>query len=170
MKPVSVNSGAEAYQLLVQAAEHKAPYALVLTDLHMPEMDGFQLAARIQGAAALSALAVVMLTSGEYRGNRALSRASGISAYLPKPVRQLELKAAIVAAVSGRVHEQTESFTSQSRQAATTPLHILLAEDNPVNQRVAVRMLERAGHSVVVAADGKAASRFNGNSKNSTAY
>ena len=157
MKPTSVVSGAEAYQYLLQAADRKAPYSLVLTDLHMPDMDGFGLAASIKSTPALSGLAVVMLTSGEYRGDRALSRASGVSAYLPKPVCRIELKAAIIAALSGRAREQTKSLSTHVSQVTRTPLKVLLAEDNPVNQRVAVGMLEKAGHSVIVAADGKAA-------------
>jgi two-component system sensor histidine kinase/response regulator len=99
---------------------------------------------------------IMMLTSGEQKGDIQRCRELGIAAYLTKPVRRAELRSAIVRAVTGRI---APSMTQAlARQASAVPagakMRILLAEDNIVNQRVAVRILEKQGYSVVVASNG----------------
>src|SRR6185437_13622686 len=128
---------------------------LVLTDVHMPEMDGFELVERILGTPNLTNAFILMLTSGEHLGDLARCRELGVSAFLTKPIRRAELRTAIVAAISGRSrHSQTTrdllelaDRTAQPTSARSGAL-ILLAEDNLVNQRVACAILEKAGHTV----------------------
>jgi len=104
----------------------------------------------------------MMLTSGEVSGDIKRCRELGVSAYLTKPVRRAELHAAIVKVVTGRpvssvvstpVRRASDAAPAGAKPVGTT-LHILLAEDNIVNQRVAVRVLERQGYEVVVASNG----------------
>jgi two-component system, sensor histidine kinase and response regulator len=136
----------------------------VLTDLHMPGMDGFQLAEQIKHSLSLAEAVILMLTSGEQQGDLARCRELGISIYLTKPVRHAELRAAILRALSGQagvIVEATGASLSRKQSLrktdATAALHILLAEDNLINQRVAVSILEKAGHRVKVANNGKQA-------------
>ena len=158
MKAVSVESGELALAQLSDAHQAKTPYRLVLTDMHMPKMDGFALIERIRQKPELSAATIMMLTSAGHRGDAARCKELGVSAYLLKPIRQSELREAI-----GRVlgAEQSDGaiplITRYSLQDAREPgssLKVLLAEDNLVNQRLAVRLLEKRGHRVVVAANG----------------
>jgi two-component system sensor histidine kinase/response regulator len=158
MKPTSVNGGATALAQLSAAREAGAPYNLILTDMHMPDMDGFALIEQIRQRPELAAATIMMLTSAGHRGDAARCQELGVSAYLLKPIRQSELREA-VARVLG-AHECDGAIpliTRFSLQDAREPdayLSVLLAEDNLVNQRLAVRLLEKRGHRVVVAGTG----------------
>jgi CheY-like chemotaxis protein len=127
----------------------------------MPDMDGFQLAERIHATPNLANAVILLLTSGEHIGDLARCRDMGISVYLRKPVRRAELRAALVAVLAGEAphleHAETEEVLTidRLRKRHGQGLHILLAEDNLANQRVARTILEKAGHSVVVAETGK---------------
>ncbi len=130
----------------------------------MPEMDGFELAERIKASPHLADTVILMLTSGEQRGDVTRCRELGISVYLTKPVRRAELHSALVQGLAGqpRTRIATEAEPVAAPEApqetrAGSSLHILLTEDNRVNQRVAMRILERAGHSVVIAGNGREA-------------
>jgi two-component system sensor histidine kinase/response regulator len=161
MKSTSVEDGEEALVLLSSAQNAGEPYALVLTDMHMPKMDGFGLVERIKDRPELHAPTIMMLTSAGHRGDAERCRELGITAYLLKPIRQSELREAIARVLGAR--EQTGSIplvTRYSLQDAHDPqavLRVLVAEDNPVNQRLAVRMLEKRGHRVTIAGNGRAA-------------
>jgi signal transduction histidine kinase/CheY-like chemotaxis protein len=164
MRPTAAASAQEAISLMRSAADRGHPFHLVLTDLHMPGMDGFQLAEQIQHSPSLAEAVILMLTSGEQRGDLARCRELGISIYLTKPVRRAELRAAILRALSGpagAIARTTGASRSESpflrKTDATVALHILLAEDNLVNQRVAVSILQKAGHRVTVANNGREA-------------
>jgi signal transduction histidine kinase/CheY-like chemotaxis protein len=165
MKPASAATGLEALSMLRGAAERGDPYALVVTDCHMPEMDGFDLAARIRNSPHLTDAVVMMLTSGEQRGDIARCRELQILVHLTKPVRRAELRAAIALALAGRSssREQAVSTAIPHQISSGTPEHsrlrILIAEDNLVNQRVALRILEKQGHTVVLAGNGRQALR-----------
>jgi signal transduction histidine kinase/CheY-like chemotaxis protein len=153
MRPVEAESGSAAIRMLEEAS-----FPLVLTDVQMPEMDGFQLAERIRRRHR-SAL-IAMLTSHTAAGDVARSRELGIDAYLTKPVAQAELRKAIAKVLSHAPRVTPAPLppkpASESSKSAAA-LRILLAEDNPVNQKVALRMLEQQGHSVALAGDGRAA-------------
>jgi signal transduction histidine kinase/CheY-like chemotaxis protein len=172
-RPMPAASAQEALSLMRRASERGHPFALVLTDAHMPEMDGFDLATEIKKSPVLAESVVLMLTSGQQRGDLARCRDLGVSGYLTKPVRRAELRAAIAGAFASHSRRQKIDGQSPIRTTApqialpNTPIglrtevgprsHILLAEDNVVNQRVAVGILEREGHHVVVAGTGSEA-------------
>jgi signal transduction histidine kinase/CheY-like chemotaxis protein/HPt (histidine-containing phosphotransfer) domain-containing protein len=158
MRPTVVDGGAAAFRALIDANQRQDPFALVLLDANMPEMDGFEVARRIGAEPNLGGATIMMLSSsGQYdESNRC--REAGIATHLTKPVDQRDLLSAI-----GRV------LSRDSGQRAPLPpsmlpgepperrLHVLLAEDNPVNQRLAASLLGRRGHKVTIAANGREA-------------
>ncbi|HZY63989.1 MAG TPA: response regulator [Edaphobacter sp.] len=161
MNATSVSDADKALTALTTALEANEPYGLILTDMHMPKTDGFGLVQQIKQRPALCASTIMMLTSGGQRGDAARCGELGISAYLVKPVRQAELREAISRVLTpkeqiGAVPMITQSVLESDRDPQKT-LHILLAEDNPVNQKLATRLLEKRGHKVVLAANGKQA-------------
>src|SRR6266446_1473136 len=161
MKPTSVEGGEEALAQLSTARAAAEPYALILTDMHMPMMDGFSLVERIRQRPELSTATIMMLTSAGHRGDAARCEELGVSAYLLKPIRQSELREA-VARVLGTNEQEGEiplitRYSLQGSQEPSASLRILLAEDNLVNQRLAARLLEKRGHTVVVAGNGREA-------------
>ncbi len=160
MRPSSAAGGMEALGMLRQASERHDPFALVVTDCHMPEMDGFDLARRIRNSPHLTEAVVMMLTSGMQSGEVQRCRELGICIHVTKPVRRAELKAAI-SKVMARVHKpRVDAGPSpvEPVPALAPPrdsgMRILLAEDNIVNQRVALRILQKEGHRVTVANNG----------------
>ncbi|HEY6491168.1 MAG: response regulator [Terracidiphilus sp.] len=161
MRPTCVESGAEALRELMGACESGDPYRLVLTDMHMPEMDGFSLVEQIRNRPEVSAATVMMLSSGAHRGEMSRCRELALSASLTKPVRQSELRDAIARSLDRRDPQSTVKtiFPATDRRAtkATSALHVLLAEDNTVNQRLASRLLEKRGHTVTIANNGQEA-------------
>lgn len=158
MRPVAASSGPAGISALQAAAAASRPFPLVLLDLNMPEMDGFAVAARIRDTPNLAGATVMMLTSSTQRDDAKRCRELGISSYLVKPVRQAELLEAMIQALG--VHAQTSQRVREepkNTEVAAKSLRILVAEDNPVNQTVAIRLLQKHGHSVVIASDGKEA-------------
>ena len=157
----STESGEKALKLLVEARASGVPYTLMLTDMHMPEMDGFTLAENIRQKSELSTATIMMLTSAGNRGDGAQCQKLGIAAYLLKPVRQVELREAIALALVGKNQKgATPLITRYSLQdagASAAKLHVLLAEDNPVNKRLASRLLEKRGHQISLASNGREA-------------
>ncbi len=158
MKSTSAQDGEEALAKLSEAQEASAPFALILMDMHMPEMDGFELIERIRQGKDSSTATIMMLTSAGHRGDAARCQELGVAAYLLKPIRQSELREAIARVLGAR--EQKEAIPLITRYSLldarepSSSLRVLLVEDNPVNQRLASRLLEKRGHSVVVAGNG----------------
>jgi signal transduction histidine kinase/DNA-binding response OmpR family regulator len=149
------DGGREALSELVSACRAGDPYKLVLTDVNMPEMDGFTLVEQMRRNPELSAVAVMMLSSASQRGEAERCRQLGILAYVFKPIRKRELLTAILAALEqSSATFPTPVITEAERPVEGKGLRILLAEDNRVNQIVATRMAEKMGHSVVVAGNG----------------
>ena len=159
MKPVLAESGETALQALHEAATAEGPFRLVLVDSHMPGMDGFALVERIRENPAFAASTFMMLTSVGQRGDAARCRRLGVSAYLSKPIGQTELLDAVlrVLAIHPTSCGNTSLITQHSLAEQRRHLRILLAEDNPVNQRLAIRLLEKQGHSVVACNNGREA-------------
>jgi two-component system sensor histidine kinase/response regulator len=159
MKPTLASGGHAALDLLKKARDNNEPFPLVLTDAHMAEMDGFTLADRIRQDAKLAGATIMMLTSGGQRGDAARCRELGVAAYLTKPIRQAELREAILTVFGAKPHAHQESglVTRHSLRERRRGLRVLLAEDNAVNQQLAVRLLEKRGHTVVKAPNGRLA-------------
>jgi signal transduction histidine kinase/DNA-binding response OmpR family regulator len=161
MESTSVESGAEALEHLSAAWDAGEPYDLILTDLNMPVMDGFTLVERIRQLSNLSAATIMMLSSGGNRGDAARCQQLGMAAYLMKPIRQAELREAIVRVLGARnldgVMPLITRYTLGSAVEPPAGLRLLLAEDNPVNQLLMTRLLEKRGHHVVLAANGREA-------------
>src|SRR5215471_15641174 len=157
MKPTLANSGTEALNALEKENSTNS-IALVLLDVHMPDMDGFAVAEQIRNSYKHQGIRVILLTSGSRPSDVARCRELGISQYLSKPIKQSELFDAIITAMAehSQKPERCES-ASASIQPSEHSLRVLLAEDNPVNQTLAVRILERLGHSVQVVNNGKEA-------------
>ncbi len=159
MRPTAVESGPAALTALERARAAGEPFALVLLDGMMPEMDGFTLAERIQQEPGLVGAALMMLSSAGRREDAARCRQLGVAAYLTKPVRQSTLLDSILTALgqSKPAEEQAEPAIQPARSDNGRPLRILLADDNPVNQKLGVSLLVRRGHTVAVAGNGREA-------------
>jgi two-component system sensor histidine kinase/response regulator len=153
--------GNQALEELSAASATATPYALLLTDLQMPDMDGFSLVEQIRERKDLSAVAIMMFSSAGRRGDGARCQQLGVSAYLLKPIRQSELRGAILRVLgAGDKKAQLSLVTRYTLHVGDAPpisLRILLAEDNLVNQRLAMRLLEKRGHKVTLAANGREA-------------
>jgi PAS domain S-box-containing protein len=164
MEPVLAASGRAALEILSQAAQAGEPFPLALIDVQMPEMDGYTLAEKIKQDPDLSGTTLLVLTSSGQPGDANRRRELGINAYLTKPIKQADLWKAIMQALGRPLTTEEPSIP---QRAAAEPavswlqagrrLRILLVEDNLVNQKLAVRLLEKRGHHVVVADNGLAA-------------
>ncbi len=157
--PAVVSSGSAALAAVERARAGGAPFALVLTDSEIPGIDGFTLCERIKSDPANAGTTLIMLSSAGRPGDAARCCAIGISGYLSTPVTEGELLDAILTATSAlpKPGQQPHLVTRHVLRERRHRLRILLAEDNVVNQRLAVRLVERQGHAVVVAGTGRAA-------------
>ncbi len=158
MRPHVVSGAEDALRHLRDASRAGQPFPLLLTDANMPDVDGFTLIERVKQEPDLASITIMMLTSGGERGDAARCRALGVTAYLTKPIRQSELLDAILTSLGGpSVGPAGGLVTVHSMRENRRPLRILLAEDNVVNQTLAIRLLEKRGHSVVLAVNGRKA-------------
>jgi two-component system, sensor histidine kinase and response regulator len=161
MRPTTVSSGEQALLYLDHAHQSGDAYGLILTDMHMPGLDGFGLVERIKEHPEVRPATIMMLTSGGQRGDASRCGELGIAGYLLKPVRQVELREAIVRVLESECPSaatlRSPAYPVRAETKLGAALHILLAEDNQVNQKVAARMLERRGHEVTVASNGNEA-------------
>jgi signal transduction histidine kinase/CheY-like chemotaxis protein len=158
MKPTAVDGGRAALQAIEVAKNAGYPFPLILLDGQMPEMDGFTLAEHIHKDHELANATIMMLTSAGHLGDAARCLELGISAYLVKPIRQGELLDAICRVLDGKAQKKPEPLvTRHTLREEKHRIRILLAEDNVINQTLAVRLLEKRGYSVTVAPDGQAA-------------
>jgi CheY-like chemotaxis protein/nitrogen-specific signal transduction histidine kinase len=157
MRPRLAESGLVALQTL---REGEGPFAVILTDLNMPDMDGFTLVEQLRQSPELAGEAkLIMLTSAGQRGDAARCRELGVAAYLTKPVSQPELFEAIVRVLgmSGSQPEPAALITRHTIREGKKKLRVLLAEDNVINQKLAARLLEKHGHHVTVTSNGREA-------------
>jgi CheY-like chemotaxis protein len=154
IEAVAVNGGQEALDALRQRVARQDAFRMILLDSQMPGMDGFDTATRVRNELGLS-IPIILLRSMGKPGDAERRRETGINAYLNKPLRQEELLAAICDAL-GTKSPHSEPALSEVEET-DGGLHILLAEDNPVNRTLAMRLLERAGHRLTVACNGREA-------------
>ena len=162
MIPREADGGRAAIESLRAAARKGEPFDVALLDLMMPEMDGLELARQIKSDAELSAVRLILMPSYGNRGDAELAREIGISAYLTKPVRQSQLFDSL-ATVMGESEPENSSappsntpMVKQSLEESKIAegLHILIAEDNAVNQKVALRQIQKLGCRADVAGNG----------------
>jgi two-component system sensor histidine kinase/response regulator len=159
MAPTLAANVSDALAVLRAAQQAGQPFTLVLADFQMPDADGFALAEAITADPAIADSAVVMLTSGGQPGDAARCRKLNIAAYLAKPIKRSDLRAAILlalAAPSPKTHRQRLVTRHSLREARRTD-RILLVEDGAVSRLVARRLLEKRGHTVVAATNGREA-------------
>src|SRR2546430_5661209 len=156
MRPALADRVEAALTALRQAKAAGRPFTLVLADCHMPEVDGFVLAERIQHNPELAEATIMMLTSGGRPGDAARCRQVGIAAYLSKPVRQPELWEAILSVLSRKGLEAGRSslVTRHSLREGRRGLRVLLAEDSAVNRTLVDRLLSKRGHTVLAVTSG----------------
>ena len=155
MRPTSVEGGRAALQALEIAKSTGHPFPLILLDGQMPDMDGFALAEQIQKDPGLLAVTIMMLTSAGHLGDAARCRELGISAYLVKPIRQTELLDGICQVLNKvSTPKNLPLVTRHTLHEDKHRSRVLLAEDNAVNQTLAVRLLEKLGYSVIAAGNG----------------
>ncbi len=153
-------SGQAALGMLRWSAQAGKPYDLAILDLMMPGMDGFELASAIKADPAIAKTPLLMLTSYGERGSTAMAHANGIGAYLTKPVRQASLFESLAKLASGSLPAAPERIVPSvvvPTVPAATLSHklILIAEDNVVNQKVAIRQLRKLGYRADAVANGK---------------
>ena len=154
-----VDGAVAAIETLKQACESGTQLPVVLTDAHMPDMDGFGLVERIRQDPLLADVKVVILTSGGQRGDAARCKQLGVAAYLSKPFDRLELRDVLlhVLAHDPAKPENTVLVTRHTVLEQANSLTFLVAEDNVVNQTLIARLLEKRGHTVLVAQNGREA-------------
>jgi two-component system, sensor histidine kinase and response regulator len=161
MIPTVAPDGELALALYDASVAENSPFNLVLTDMHMPRMDGFGLVERLKERPDLCTATIMMLTSGGQRGDARRCEELGIAAYLLKPIRQSELREAIARVLSARESRVAEpmitrySLREQIHEGRS--LSVLLAEDNLVNQKLASRLLEKRNHTVTLVSNGREA-------------
>jgi PAS domain S-box-containing protein len=161
MRPTVVDGGLAAIEALTLAARQGQPFGLVLLDANMPDLDGFDVAEQVSRRPELAGSTIMMLSSSGLEGDVSRCKALGIAAYLTKPIKASDLLEAIcrtidrtpaAAAALQPVHTKSARPSAPARLA-----RILVAEDNIVNQRVALGLLSRRGHIVTVVNNGREA-------------
>jgi CheY-like chemotaxis protein len=160
MQVVTTENAASALRLLRQAKEIGKAFALIVTDLHMPVMDGFGLLECIKQEPELSDVKVVMLSSASQLGDAEKCRQLGVATYLIKPIRQPELHQAILAALDQPLLSKEGPVERRLAVDERQACQVLVAEDNVINQKVVTRLLEKRGYHVTIAEDGHAALRL----------
>jgi two-component system, sensor histidine kinase and response regulator len=158
-RPTAVASAQAALEALVKAQNTGAPFALTLIDAQMPEMDGFALVESLARNPLPTGAIILMLTPVIQQRDTARYHKLGLTTYVTKPVTQSSLLSATKAVFHSppKTDDRCQTGTHPAVDEDHPRLHILLAEDNAVNQKLAVRMLEKRGHAVVLAKTGKEA-------------
>jgi two-component system sensor histidine kinase/response regulator len=161
MKCAAVAGGDEGLRELSEAHRANAAYSLILSDLLMPGMDGFGFIEKVRERSEFAATTILILTSAGHRGDGSRCRQLGVAGYLLKPTRKSELLAAICRAVGADQQAGERPLITQhcllGAEEGAVSLHVLLAEDNAVNQKLAIRLLEKRGHRVTLAGNGNEA-------------
>jgi CheY-like chemotaxis protein len=157
MKPHMCDSGESGLAELSRAASEGTPYRLLLLDEQMPGIDGMEVLDRIRRTPGLKNVVIMMLTSSDQVKSAARCRQMGVENYLIKPIRAADLLASIRLAIGVHTPPSTVTLADAGISASPLSLRILLAEDNLVNQRVAMTMLGKMGHQVTLATNGREA-------------
>jgi CheY-like chemotaxis protein len=154
MRVELVEDGAGALDKLRAEGGAHDPFGLVLIDANMPGLDGFEVVRSLVADAGTANLAMMLLISGGQRGDAARCRELGITGYLSKPVSSHELLQGVAAALGAKTTPSAPLITRHTLRENRAPLNLLLAEDNLVNQKLAVKLLAKHGHMVRIANNG----------------
>src|SRR6266480_906339 len=159
IKVDEASTAGEGLEAIREAAKKRAPYDLAILDVQMPDMDGFQLATAVRADRGLARTRLLMLTSAGQRGDGERCRELGIRGYLTKPMSRADLLEALGTVLAGPSEDAgtPEVVTRHTIAESRKSLRVLLAEDNLVNQQVAVAMLVKRGHEVHVSSNGREA-------------
>jgi two-component system sensor histidine kinase/response regulator len=155
--PTITANGKEAIDRFNKSFASGRPFRLILLDMQMPELDGFEVAKMIKDAPSGEDVRIILLSSSGQRGDSVRCKEIGISGYLPKPIKQSDLYDAILMTMGPRSEEMQAVITRHKVYEARESLNILLAEDNLINQTLATKLLETRGHRVTLASNGKEA-------------
>jgi PAS domain S-box-containing protein len=163
LRTTLAESGPEALTILSHAEAEGSPYDLLMVDASMPGMDGIEVARRCRQELRRVPATIMMLPSATQFAHTTRYQAAGVSAFVVKPIGQADLRNSLRAALgqaAGAPPAAAPALPAEpqaSQDSLSRPLRVLLAEDNAVNQKLAVRLLERRGHAVAVAVDGRQA-------------
>ena len=157
MLPWASARASEALTELARAAAAGEPHELAILDYHLPKMNGIELARAIRADLAIAGTRLVLLTSSARPGDARIAREAGIEAFLTKPVRVSALYDCLATLMGRPVSDAPAALITQhtlTEVSRASRAHLLVVDDNPVNQRVAVKILEKMGHRVDVAGNG----------------
>ena len=154
MKPHMCDSGESGLSELSRAASEGNPYRMILLDEKMPGIDGLEVLDRIRQNPALQSAVIMMLTSSDQVESAARCRQMGVETYLVKPISPSDLLGSIRLAIGAHTPAGTVALPAAVICASPRSLSILVAEDNLVNQRVAMNMLAKMGHRISLATNG----------------
>jgi len=158
MAPAAAGSGPAALEALQSGVENGAPFSLVLLDVQMPGMDGWEVAQQIRQQPGTAGALILILSSLDEQDHASRGKEAGIDHYLRKPISQSDLLETILAILGEKgIAEESEAEAPLVRPEGQRRLRILLAEDNPINQKVAKGLLEGQGHTLALAATGRQA-------------
>ncbi|WP_442511984.1 response regulator [Novipirellula sp. SH528] len=155
IQPLAVSNARDAYAQVKSAIEKGSPYNLVISDVNMPDTDGFQFVESLRDNIKLADTKVMLLTSGMRSGDIPRCEQLNVATHLMKPVKQSELLDAISEAVGITSPSLVAAQPTQSPDTSTLgSLQVLLVEDSPVNQMVAMGLMRKWGHTVTIAKNG----------------
>ncbi len=156
MEPVLTSDGFEALAAFADSVNQGKPFPLVLLDRNMPGMHGYEVAERLRRAVPHGGPAILILSSSPTNADAECARKNGVFRQLPKPLRRASLLEAIRQAIGSAAYSAPQS-DSKALQPVTRRLSLLLVEDNTVNQKLGMRLLEKMGHEVTLAVNGQQA-------------
>ncbi len=166
LNPTVVDNGNSAITVLEEASDRGAPFGLIVLDAQMPHFDGFAVAQQIRANPRISACPIILLSSSHQADDDCTNKLQ-IAAFLSKPVKQSDLFNSLINVLDerpdglshGNTMTMVDAISQDDGLISSRPLVILVAEDNVVNQRLAVEILEKRGHTVVIANNGNEATR-----------
>jgi PAS domain S-box-containing protein len=156
-RPVTARDGESALTIMQLNKANGTPFPLVLLDADMPGLNGFEVAARMQSEKGLAGRVIILFSSATDTADAARCRSLGIDASVTKPLYQGDLKTAILRCLQNIEQRTVPLREPRMTQRPGPAMEMLLVEDNPVNRKVAVRLLEKQGHTVITANDGREA-------------
>jgi signal transduction histidine kinase/DNA-binding response OmpR family regulator len=156
MQTTSVEGAEKAIEKLIESQNQGVQFDLILTDMNMPEINGLGLVERIREKDVFSVSTIMMLSSADLREEKERCQRLGVDCYLLKPIRQTDLRSAVCQALNVKTGRKPSASGAEQApgQELRCGLHILIAEDNAVNQRLLTRLLEKRGHRVSMVTNG----------------